>query len=116
MYEVPDWEEIYGTDPNDASHIGPGRGSAPAPAVVTGPKANRWFVVARTVDEPKNFNLALKIDDGEMFWWRPNREAKDVSSRITVFTDIREADKAMLAAQEKFPEFTVWVTGYTVKE
>ena len=114
MHEVPDWEELRGTDPNDAKNFEP-KGSGPA--VVTGPKLNRWFVVARTNDDQgKRPNLALKIEDGEMFWWRPTGASKDALEKLTVFTDLTEADKAVTAAKEKFPEFTVWFTGYTVKE
>ena len=114
MHEIPDWEELRGTDPNDAKNFEP-KGSGPA--VVTGPKLNRWFVVARTDDEQgKRPNLALKIEDGEMFWWRPTGASKDALEKLTVFTDLTEADKAVTAAKEKFPEFTVWFTGYTVKE
>ena len=44
------------------------RDAAPLPpSVATDLKANRWYVVARTVDKPKRPNLALKIGDGEMF-------------------------------------------------
>lgn len=113
MYEVPDWEELRGTDPNDAKHFEP-KGSGPA--VITGPKCNRWFVVARIGDEPKRPSLALKIDSDEMFWWRPTGKSTDSLSKTTVFDDLDEAWKAKFAAEEKFPELTVWLEGYTVKE
>lgn len=114
MYEVPDWEELRGTDPNDAKCFEPRGGAF---SVVTGPKCNRWLVVARADDEQgKHPTLALKVEDEEMFWWRPTGESKDILSKTTVFTDRNEAWQTKFAAEEKFPEFTVWLKGYTVKE
>ncbi len=115
MYEIPNWEELRGTDPNDPTCFKPKEGIAHK--IILGPENNRWFVVARPDDEHrKKPTLALKIEEGEMYWFRPSPKTPDISSKMTVFTDLKEANRAVSAAQEKFPEFTIWSTGFTVKE
>ncbi len=112
MYEVPDWEEICGIDPNDAENFEPmGAGSGAASKRDKNP--NHQFVVCGVLrgEEEKNFSFLLRIVDNEMYWLYVDPTLSDPYSKITFFTDCKDAKKIASTAAEKYPEFIIFPKG-----
>ncbi len=113
MYEVPDWEEICGIDPNDAENFEPIEESLASAASRRDKNPNHQFVVCGALrgEEEKIFSFLLRIVDDEMYWLYVDPTLSDPYSKVTFFTDLKDAKKIASTAAEKYPEFKFFPKG-----
>lgn len=108
MHETPDWEEIYGIDPNAVEHF-----ESIEASLATFEKCRyikRQWILIGVLDggQGKQFPFLLRIVDDEMYWLYMEPTLSDPRSKVTMFTDYEEAKKVRSAAMEKYPEFKIY--------